>query len=64
MRIIFIILIILFICYKYSQQEELELFGKYWLIDNKCEEYGDCIIDAICEAVGILPTTIYYVERE
>ena len=34
------------------------------LIDNKCEEYGDCIIDAICEAVGILPTTIYYVERE
>ena len=34
------------------------------LMDNNCEEYGDCIIDEICEAVGILPTTIYYIEGE
>jgi hypothetical protein len=34
------------------------------LIDYDCEEFGDCIIDEICEAVGILPTTVYYVEGE
>jgi len=34
------------------------------LMDNGCEEYGDCIIDEICEAVGIEPTTVYYVEGE
>lgn len=32
------------------------------LMNNDCEEYGDCIIDEICEAVGILPTTVYYEE--
>ncbi len=30
------------------------------LIDYNCEEFGDCIIDEICEAVGIPPTTVYY----
>ncbi len=30
------------------------------LIDYDCEEFGDCIIDEICNAVGILPTTVYY----
>ena len=34
------------------------------LIDYDCEECGDCIIDKICEAVGILPTTVYYIEGE
>ena len=34
------------------------------LMNNGCEEYGDCIIDEICDAVGILPTTVYYVEGE
>ena len=34
------------------------------LIDYDCEEYGDCIIDEICDAVGILPTTVYYIEGE
>lgn len=34
------------------------------LMDNECEEYGDCIIDEICDAVGILPTTVYYIEGE
>ena len=34
------------------------------LINNDCEEHGDCIIDEICEAVGILPTTVYYIEGE
>ena len=33
------------------------------LINNDCEEYGDSIIDEICEAVGVLPTTIYYNEE-
>jgi len=32
------------------------------LIDNGSEEYGDCIIDKICEVVGIPPTTVYYEE--
>lgn len=32
------------------------------LIDYDCKEFGDCIIDEICEVVGVLPTTIYYDE--
>lgn len=32
------------------------------LIDYDCEEHGDCIIDEISIAVGILPTTVYYEE--
>ena len=32
------------------------------LIDNGCNEYGDCIVDEICVAVGILPTSVYYKE--
>ena len=34
------------------------------LMNNECEEYGDCIIDEICEATGILPTAVYYIEGE
>ena len=34
------------------------------LIDYKCEEYGDCIIDEICNAVDIPTTTAYYIEDE
>jgi hypothetical protein len=34
------------------------------LIDHGNEEHGDCIIDEICEAIGIPPTTIYYVDGE
>jgi hypothetical protein len=34
------------------------------LIDNNCVEYGDSIIDKISDAVGILPTTVYYVDGE
>lgn len=26
-------------------------------------EFGDCIIDEICEVVGFPPTTIYYEEE-
>ena len=33
------------------------------LIDYGNEEYGDCIIDEISIAVGILPTTVYYEEE-
>ena len=32
------------------------------LIKNGNLEYGDCIIDEICEVVGIPPTTVYYIE--
>lgn len=32
------------------------------LINYGNEEYGDCVIDEICEAVGIPPTTVYYEE--
>ena len=32
------------------------------LMNNGADEYGDCIIDEICEAVGILPTYVYYIE--
>jgi len=30
------------------------------LMASGAQEYGDCIIDEISEAVGIPPTTIYY----
>tara|TARA_R110000765_G_scaffold108130_1_gene199117 strand:- start:217 stop:480 length:264 start_codon:yes stop_codon:yes gene_type:complete len=30
------------------------------LMESGNEEYGDCIIDEICEVVGIPPTTEYY----
>lgn len=33
------------------------------LIDYGNEEYGDCIIDEICNVVGIPPTTVYYDEN-
>jgi len=33
------------------------------LVDYDCEEYGDCIIDEISVAAGILPTTVYYEEE-
>jgi hypothetical protein len=33
------------------------------LIDYNNPEYGDCIIDEICQAVGI-PTTLVYYEEE
>jgi len=32
------------------------------LINYKCVEYGDCIIDEISNAVDIPPTTVYYEE--
>lgn len=52
---------------KLSKKQIEELKSKHEairtvLIDNGCEEYGDWIIDEICEAVGILPTTVYYIE--
>jgi len=34
------------------------------LINNNCVEYGDCIIDEICEVVGLPPTTIYSEEKD
>ena len=32
------------------------------LIKYDCEEYGDCIIDEMCNVIKIPPTTIYYQE--
>jgi hypothetical protein len=32
------------------------------LMKNGNAEYGDCIIDEICDVVGIPPTTVYYIE--
>jgi hypothetical protein len=32
------------------------------LIENNSLEHGDCIIDDICNAVGIPDTTVYYKE--
>tara|TARA_R110000868_G_C10514756_1_gene732494 strand:+ start:395 stop:559 length:165 start_codon:yes stop_codon:yes gene_type:complete len=32
------------------------------LIESGNPEYGDCIIDEICEVVGIPLTTVYYIE--
>ena len=34
------------------------------LIENGNVEYGDCIIDEICEVVGIPTTNVYYIEGE
>jgi hypothetical protein len=34
------------------------------LIDYDNVEFGDCIIDEICEVVGIPPTTIYCDEEK
>jgi hypothetical protein len=34
------------------------------LIEYGCVEYGDVIIDEICEVVGIRPTTAYYEDLE
>ena len=34
------------------------------LMNNGAEEYGDCIIDEICEAVSIPATYVYYIEGE
>ena len=34
------------------------------LMNNDADEYGDCIIDEICEVVGIPPTYVYYIEGE
>jgi hypothetical protein len=33
------------------------------LIDYNSPEYGDCIIDEICIAVGIPTTLVYYKEE-
>ena len=49
-------------------KEEIEAFKEKHeklrniLIDNGCEEFGDCIIDEISELFGIEPTTVYYEE--
>lgn len=49
-------------------KEQIELLKKTHdkirniLIDSGNKEFGDCIIDEICEVVGIPPTTIYYEE--
>lgn len=32
------------------------------LINHGNKEHGDCIVDEICEVVGVLPTTAYYKE--
>ena len=34
------------------------------LMNYGFDEYGDCIIDEICEAAGILDTTVYYIEGQ
>ncbi len=52
---------------KLSEEQIKELKNKHEairtvLMDNGCEEYGDCIIDDICESVGILPTNVYYID--
>lgn len=54
----------------YSTEEETtdELKEKHEairkvLIDYGSEEFGDCIIDDICNAVGLEPTTTYYEEE-
>ena len=54
---------------KLSKKQIEELKNKHEairtvLINNDCKEYGDCIIDEICEVVGVLPTTVYYIDAE
>lgn len=34
------------------------------LMESGSVEYGDCIVDKICDVVGIEPTAVYYVEGE
>ena len=48
----------------YSELKKIHEKIRKVLIDNGCEEYGDCIIDEICNAVGILGTTVYYEEGQ
>jgi len=53
----------------YTSKQILELKEKYEairmiLIENYNEEYGDCIINDICEVFEIPPTTVYYLEIE
>jgi hypothetical protein len=55
--------------YKEDEDENSELKLKHEsirsiLIKNGNVEYGDCIIDEICDVVGILPTTTYYSEEK
>lgn len=49
----------------YSTEELIDIHEKIRniLIDYGNEEYGDCIIDEICIAVGIPDTTVYYEEE-
>lgn len=47
---------------KYKKLKEIHEAIRDILIDYNCEEYGDCIIDEICQAVNIEPTTVYYEE--
>ncbi len=47
---------------KYKKLKEIHEAIRNILIDYNCEEYGDCIIDEISEAVGIEPTSVYYEE--
>lgn len=52
-----------------SKQEIKELKEIHYnirtvLVNNGSNEYGDCIINEICEATGILPTSVYYIEGE
>jgi len=53
--------------YKYKDIDELkEVHEKIRtvLMNNSVEEYGDSIIDEICEVVGIPPTYLYYIDGE
>ena len=47
---------------KYKKLKEIHEAIRSILIDYNCEEYGDCIIDEICQAVNIEPTSVYYEE--
>ena len=42
--------------------EQLHFKIRNILIDYNCDEYGDCIIDDICEVVNIENTNKYYYE--
>jgi hypothetical protein len=53
---------------EYTEQEIEEIKLKHEQIRNILIKYGnlefgDCVIDEISEAVGIPPTTIYYIEE-
>ena len=47
---------------KYKKLKEIHEAIRNILIDYNCEEYGDCIIDEISDAVGIDTTQVYYEE--